>query len=855
MKKIFPLLLLTIICQYTFADNKEILKTMRRATQFMMDSVSLHGGFVWNYTSDMSRRWGEIEARPTMIWMQSTSTPEVGQMLLDAYHATGDEYYYQQACKVVGALLDAQHESGGWNYMYDYAGEESAKEWYNTIGKQAWRLEEFQHYYGNATFDDDATYHPASLLLRIYLEKREERFLRPLNKVIDFYLKSQYDNGGWPQRYPLRYDHQFQGRPDYSSYITLNDGVMENNIDFLMQCYFALDRKDLKKHIEKAMYLLRDLQQDLPYAGWSDQYSLDLKPAQARSYEPRAVNTATTIRMMRVMQQFYQMTGDRSFLQGLEKASQFVCSQALPDSVVRLWRSPYLNDGEILVPRFVDPDTGKPLFIHRKGGNVRNGIYYVDQDIRGTIGHYSSAARISARQVQQLVREAASKPVTGWKKPMSLRYYYFNSRPSSHRGPGRNVNRVIESLTDRGCWITALTMMSNPYKPIPSDMEEGSEDRQYTATQVGDEYDTSPWGERQTLGIKVGDYVANMNILIGALRGQDNTDDRIRLANKNIRMEVCRYGARIMSLSVPDRKGKMQDVVLGFDDEEGYRRVRQNFGATVGRYLGRINGASFTLDGELYQLQNYGKGDISHGGFPGFAHQEWTVTRQTPSSVTLQYLSPDGENGFPGNLLIQVTMSLSDDGALLLRYDATTDKPTVLNPSNHSFFNISANHSQSIEQEILRVDADSIAEYDAKKHLTGRMMAVRGTPFDFTSPKRIGKQIDEDNGQLQVTKGYDHSWRLNHPGDLTVVAGELYDKSSGIEMKVYTTEPALHIYTANGLNGSVEGKNNIRYPRRSAICFETCHFADSPNKPQFPSTVLRPGEKYHSETIFRFGIR
>ncbi|MBQ9570512.1 MAG: galactose-1-epimerase, partial [Prevotella sp.] len=169
--------------------------------------------------------------------------------------------------------------------------------------------------------------------------------------------------------------------------------------------------------------------------------------------------------------------------------------------------------------------------------------------------------------------------------------------------------------------------------------------------------------------------------------------------------------------------------------------------------------------------------------------------------------------------------------------------------------NISANHLQTIEEEILRVDADSIAVYDAKKRLTGEMMAVKGTPFDFLTPKKIGLRIDENDTQLNVTKGYDHTWRLNHPSDLSRVAAELYDKNSGITLSVYTTEPGMHIYTANGLNGSTEGKHHQRYPRRSAICFETCHFADSPNKPQFPTTVLRPGEKFHSETIFRFGRR
>ena len=299
MRKLTLILFSALVCVHGYAGNLEILSTMKKATQYMMDSLSFHGGFVWNYLPDKSRRWGELEARPTMIWMQSPGTPDMGQLLLDAYHATGDEYYYQQAARVAQALIDAQKPCGGWHYMYDYAGEASTKEWYATIGRQAWRLEEFQHYYGNATFDDEATFHPAEFMLRIYLEKKDKRFRKSLDRAIDFILKSQYDHGGWPQRFPIMTTHPFRGKADYTPFVTLNDGVMMNNIEFLIMCYQTLGREDLVEPVRKAMYLLRDLQQQPPYSGWADQYTQDdLKPAHARSYEPRAVNTATTAQMM-----------------------------------------------------------------------------------------------------------------------------------------------------------------------------------------------------------------------------------------------------------------------------------------------------------------------------------------------------------------------------------------------------------------------------------------------------------------------------------------------------------------------------------------------------------------------------
>ena len=221
--------------------------------------------------------------------------------------------------------------------------------------------------------------HSAEFLLRIYLEKKDPEFHAALQRAIGFFLKSQYENGGLPQRYPLMYDHPFRGQADYSSFITINDDVMPRNIDFLIQCYTSLGMEELREPILRAMYCMRDLQQPLPLAGWADQYSVkDRKPAHARSYEPRAVNTGTTVAMIRQMVEFYKMTGDKSFLQGIPNAIRFLERQQLPDEWVSMLGRRPLGEGDIFLPRFINPDNGKPMYVHRKGSNVVNGEYYTD---------------------------------------------------------------------------------------------------------------------------------------------------------------------------------------------------------------------------------------------------------------------------------------------------------------------------------------------------------------------------------------------------------------------------------------------------------------------------------------------
>ncbi|MDO4757970.1 MAG: pectate lyase [Rikenellaceae bacterium] len=511
--------------------REETLKTMRRATEFMMDKVSYNGGFVWNYLPDFSRQWGEMEAKRTMVWIQPPGTPSVGHLLLDAYHCTGDEYYYEQAQRVANTLIWGQLPCGGWNYVFDFAGENSLKDWYSTVGKAGWRLEEFQHYYGNATFDDGGTMEAATFLLRMYVEKNDPTYRPALEKVINLCLESQYPSGGWPQRYPLCYDHPFQGRADYSSFITLNDDVAPGIIDFLTQCYQSLGIQNLKEPIMRAMYLMITLQQGAPYAGWADQYTVeDLKPAHARSYEPRAVNTGTTGSMIRLMMDYYKLTGDSRFLTGIPLALEFLEGQGLDAETIERAGFATKNRGPrvpgfLIAARFIDPETGEPQFVHREGSNVYNGRYFCDQNPEGTIAHYNSFTGINPKQLRdeyeqvlQLKKEDLAKnspflnnglvPLKRYYTRVRVRWNEQAVAPSEE-----NIAKIRAALNDEGYWLTPQGQTSNPYKACPD--KTPSTTRDYTSTFVGDEYDTSPYSvENPVMVISVRTYIDNMMRMI-----------------------------------------------------------------------------------------------------------------------------------------------------------------------------------------------------------------------------------------------------------------------------------------------------------------------------------------------------
>jgi aldose 1-epimerase len=313
---------------------------------------------------------------------------------------------------------------------------------------------------------------------------------------------------------------------------------------------------------------------------------------------------------------------------------------------------------------------------------------------------------------------------------------------------------------------------------------------------------------------------------------------------------VTNYGGRIVSLKVPDRNGAMGDVVAGFDTLDGYLGPNPYFGAIVGRYANRIGHAQFKLNGVVYALAKNNGDNALHGGLRGFDKVVWAAREMPDGGLELTYLSKDGDEGYPGNCKVTVRYHLTDANELKIDYSATTDKDTVVNLSNHSYFNLKG--SGDILGHVLTLNADRFTPVDAGLIPTGELRSVAGTPFDFRKATAIGARIGQNDEQLKVGKGYDLNWVLNKKGDELSLAARVEEPSSGRVMEVWTTQPGVQFYTSNNLDGTLKGKGGQVYSPRSMLCLETQHFPDSPNKPGFPSTVLKPGMEFKSTTIYRF---
>lgn len=323
---------------------------------------------------------------------------------------------------------------------------------------------------------------------------------------------------------------------------------------------------------------------------------------------------------------------------------------------------------------------------------------------------------------------------------------------------------------------------------------------------------------------------------------------------KNSRgLEACitNYGGRLVSLLVPDRNGILKDVVLGYGSIAEYLAVDGNYGALIGRYGNRIKNGTFTLDGVTYDLPKNNNGHCLHGGPKGFHNQIWDAEQIDAQTLKLTYLSKDGEEGFPGNLNVTVIYKLTDDNAIDIQYEATTDKPTVVNLTNHSYFNLSGNLGTQIMDHYIYIDADSFTAVD-ETLIPIAITSVDSTPMDLRRPVLISVGINDDYEQIALGKGYDHNWVLNTKGDLAKIAAKVYHDGSGIVMDVYTNEPGIQFYSGNFMSNADNGKLGVKYLHRGALCLETQHYPDSPNQPLFPSTVLRPGEKYASRCIYMF---
>ncbi|KQV99771.1 pectate lyase [Rhizobacter sp. Root1221] len=546
------------------------LDALKRAAEHMDQNVSYRGGYVWQYLPDLSVSWGEMEAKRSMCWIQPPGTPTAGHAFLDAYHATGNELFYNAAVRTAQALISAQHPAGGWNYIHDFAGEESLKHWYDTIGKNGWRLEEFQHFYGNATFDDAGTAVSSQFLLRVYLEKKDAQFKPAVDKAIDFVLAAQFQggvaDGGWPQRWPVQpaaISSMALPNPgqlptgaiagmedgDYTTMVTFNDDVAGENIKFLLMCVAGLGETRLVAPITRAMECLRTLQQPGPQAGWGLQHlAADRNgrvagaPAGARSYEPRSLATHTTQTNVQQLFNYFRVTGDRKYLARVPEAIAWLESCKLT--------AQQIADNPLLAgrthPTFIELGTNQGRFVHRYGSNIENGAYFHDYDHTNTISHYSAGRPINITGLQatydqlngmtdaaiaEMVANSPLKVTTPRPLPkyFSIREVDFadlftNAVMKTPDVTEAAAKAIIDDLGTKNHWLTPLPQVTNSYRGDgPSTPYTGTA---YRSKHVGDVYDTSPYDSLEApeiapytkkdrpLGISTSNWVANMAKLV-----------------------------------------------------------------------------------------------------------------------------------------------------------------------------------------------------------------------------------------------------------------------------------------------------------------------------------------------------
>jgi hypothetical protein len=514
---------------------------LKQAAAYMDKVVSFRGGYVWSYSPDLTQTFGEMEAYRTMCWIQPPGTPSVGHVYLDAYHATGDERFYKAAFRTAMAVKQAQRPEGGWNYIHDFDGEESLKQWYNTIGRNGWRLEEFQHYYGNSTFDDAGTAVSAQFMLRMFLEKRDLRFLGPVLKVIGFIVKAQFGremgiaDGGWPQRFPHSPD-SISSMPmpnpgqlppgswagmedgDYTLHVTFNDDVMGENIKFLTMCVMALGLRWLIHNIRRAMDCMHRLQQPAPQAGWSLQHlSRPTQgrpagaPAGARTYEPRSLATHTTQTNIQQLFNYFTLTGDRKYLARIPEAIEWLKTCPLPPDAAVI--NPLLGGGRTH-PTFIQLGTNDAIYVHRYGSNIHNGAYFFNKNLRDTLSHYSAGRAVNIPALETRYNQLASMTDAEVEEmversPLSARHLralpkYFSIRevdfPDLFEGakmvtptvPETEVNTLIGELNaNGGYWLTPVPEIVNPFiGDGPTTPYTGTA---YQSKHVGDKHDTSPY--------------------------------------------------------------------------------------------------------------------------------------------------------------------------------------------------------------------------------------------------------------------------------------------------------------------------------------------------------------------------
>ncbi len=425
----------------TVPGEAETMAAMMKAADFMMNTVSNHGGFLWKYSADLSEQWGEIPARKTQIMVQDPGTVSVGEMFLDSYKATGDQTFLKYAQRVADVLVYGQHPSGGWHYLIDFD-MPGIRKFYDEVASKCWGWEEYYHYYGNCTFDDDVTSGATRFLLDYYMTTLDPAYRAPLIRAFDFILTSQYPNGGWPQRFPLSNEYPHDGHGDYTPYYTFNDDVIQGNIHLLMEAFEKLGNEEYKKAAYRGMDFLIISQLPSPQAGWGQQYDMNMKSAAARSYEPASVMPGQTVTCISDLETFYTMTGDRKYLRGI------------PDAIAWLEASVINTDNSKNYTHctFYELGTNKPLYAHRTGTSIDNGHYFVDYTF-GELKHYGSILRLNIAAVKREYER-----VNALTPDQAMQEYAARKAavPGVPTVQSDTVKQLISTLDDRGAWVTDI---------------------------------------------------------------------------------------------------------------------------------------------------------------------------------------------------------------------------------------------------------------------------------------------------------------------------------------------------------------------------------------------------------------
>lgn len=445
----------------------------------MVNTVSNHGGFLSQYTVDLSEQWGEIPARKTQIIVQEPGTPGVGEMFLNAYLATGDPDYLNYSKQAANALIWGQYPAGGWHYLIDFD-MPGIRKWYDDVASKCFGWEEYYHYYGNCTFDDDVTAGATRFLLHLYMATLDPAYRTPLLKAMDFILASQYPNGAWPQRYPLSFEYPHDGHGDYTSYYTYNDEVIEGNILLLLEAYDKLGNEEYQKAALRGMDFVIISQLPAPQAGWGQQYDLNMNSAASRSYEPASVMPGQTMSCIRSLENYYKITGNRKYLRGIPDALAWLESSVINTDPAKRYTH----------ATFYELGTNKALFAHRDGTSMENGHYWVDYTF-GELKHYGSISTVNTPAIRKEYERVNA--LTPEQAMAEHKRQKEAGRPAPAVSP-ETVDGLIASMDARGAWITDI--------------------------RISNYQDTINGAVRVTKGISTGVYVRNMQTLINFVLSQ-----------------------------------------------------------------------------------------------------------------------------------------------------------------------------------------------------------------------------------------------------------------------------------------------------------------------------------------------